>query len=172
MTPSRTAKRSSHKSSRLAARGGRSTSHAACDDADMPEWRVYAETPEGAVTEVAQLERFAESLEGNDDALGAAVSMDAERETLSATFHVQAPEVQEAAWKAFWAYLHAVLGRPYRPDYGFAAGGAGGDTAGGRHGRIGDAGGAVPGASNSSHTIREVRWLSPSSSSVTPRASR
>lgn len=91
-----------------AARGGRSTSHTACDDADMPEWRVYAETPEGAVTEAAQLERFTESLEANDDALGSAVSMDSGRGTLSATFHVQAPEVQEAAWKAFWAYLHAV----------------------------------------------------------------
>ena len=28
--------------------------------------------------------------------------------SLSATFHVEAPELQEAAWKAFWVYLHAV----------------------------------------------------------------
>jgi hypothetical protein len=74
----------------------------------VAEWRVRAETPEGTATEEAQLERFAESLEQNDDALGAAASMDTARGTLSATFHVEAPDRQEAAWKAFWVYLHAV----------------------------------------------------------------
>jgi hypothetical protein len=74
----------------------------------MAEWRVHAETPDGVATEEAQLERFAESLEQNGDALGAAASMDSGRGTLSATFHVEAPELQEAAWKAFWVYLHAV----------------------------------------------------------------
>jgi hypothetical protein len=56
----------------------------------MAGWRVHAETPDGVATEEAQLERFAESLEQNDDALGAAASMDSGRGTLSATFHVEA----------------------------------------------------------------------------------
>jgi len=54
-----------------------------------------------------QLERFAESLEQNADALGAAASMDTVRGMLSATFHVDAPDRQEAAWKAFWVLLRA-----------------------------------------------------------------
>ena len=74
----------------------------------VAEWRVYTETPEAAATDGAQLERFADSLERNQDALGTAASMDAVRATLSATFHVEAPDRQEAAWKAFWVYLHAV----------------------------------------------------------------
>lgn len=74
----------------------------------VSEWRVHAETPEGAATDEAQLERFAESLEQNDNALGAAASMDKARGTLSATFHVEAPDRQEAAWKAFWVYLHGI----------------------------------------------------------------
>lgn len=73
----------------------------------MPEWRVFAETPEGAADE-SKLERFADSLEANDLALGAVASADVQRGTLSATFHVEAPDLEEAAWKAFWAYLHAV----------------------------------------------------------------
>jgi hypothetical protein len=76
--------------------------------ASVTDWRVQLETPEGAASEEAQLERFAESLEQNDDALGPAASMDAARGTLSATFHVEAPDREEAAWKAFWVYLHAV----------------------------------------------------------------
>jgi hypothetical protein len=48
------------------------------------EWRVHAETPERAATEEGQLERFATSLEQNDDALGAAASLDTVRGTLSA----------------------------------------------------------------------------------------
>ena len=43
-----------------------------------------------------------------DRCRAAAASFDQARGTLSATFHVEAPELQEAAWKAFWAYLHAV----------------------------------------------------------------
>ena len=72
----------------------------------VAEWRVYTETPQAAATDEAQLERFADSLERNEDALGAVASMDAV--PLSATFHVEAPDQQEAAWKAFWVYLHAV----------------------------------------------------------------
>jgi hypothetical protein len=73
----------------------------------MPDWRVFAETPEGAADE-SKLDAFAASLESNDDALGAVASAETQRGTLSATFHVEAPDLQEAAWKAFWAYLHAV----------------------------------------------------------------
>ena len=58
----------------------------------VAEWRVYTETPEATATDEAQLERFADSLERNEDALGAVASMDAVRGTLSATFHVGAPD--------------------------------------------------------------------------------
>jgi len=95
----------------------------------VAEWRVHEETPEGAATEEAQLERFAESLEQNDDALGAAASMDTVRGALSATFHVGAPNQQEAAWKAFWALPPRGLGRRCRPDGRLAARSAGGVAA-------------------------------------------
>lgn len=73
----------------------------------MPKWRVFAETPEGDADE-SKLERFAASLDANDDSLGPAASADVKRGTVSATFHVDAPDLQEAAWKAFWVYLHAI----------------------------------------------------------------
>lgn len=74
----------------------------------MSEWTIDLETPAGTASDVAELEAFAAALEADATALGAAASMNTEQGTLSARFQVEAPNEQEAAMTACFAYWRAL----------------------------------------------------------------
>src|SRR5262249_22915464 len=74
----------------------------------MATWRVEVETPEGAVPEnAAPLDPFSHALDDDSMVSEVSATWDAAPGTVTATFTVEADRRDDAAWVAFWAYMHA-----------------------------------------------------------------
>lgn len=74
----------------------------------MPEWTINIESPPATARDTEQLERFAETLEHDARALGAASSLNVQTGQLASTFQVDAPARDEAAFQASLAYWDAI----------------------------------------------------------------
>ena len=76
----------------------------------MSDWKVTVETPEGTATGRGDdvLDAFLSAFQANPTVSGPAAGADPDRDILSATFSVDAPTRDEAAFVACLAYWRAL----------------------------------------------------------------